>query len=144
MVNIKQRGEISGVVTEGLTLRGVAVESLVLRGVVTKELELKGTISKKIEAVERHEKAVTIEENGTFEILPDDGNVLGKVTVTARVPGGKGDVVEYEGDYEVTPKFEAQTLETASKVMLDDVTVKEIALTVVSNESGGNTIVIGS
>jgi hypothetical protein len=120
MVNIKQYSVLSGVVRESLVLTG--------------------TISKKIEAVERHEKAVTIEENGTFEILPDDGNVLSKVTVTAQIKGGGAE--EYEGDYSVTPTVDGQTLMTANKYMSDDLTIEAIPTFEVSNDSGGKTFYI--
>ena len=121
MVNIKQYSVLSGVVRESLVL--------------------KGTISKKIEAVERHTKEVIITENGTVDILPDDGNVLGKVTVTAAIEGGSA--AEYEGDYEIAPKFEEQTLSTAYKVLKKDVKVKAIPVERINNETGGITVVIG-
>lgn len=51
---------------------------------------------------------------------------------------------EYEGPYEVTPSPEdAITLETASKTMRDDVTVKKIPYYETANE-WGNTVYIGS
>lgn len=50
----------------------------------------------------------------------------------------------YEGDYEVTPKFEAQTLETAKKYMTDNLTVKSIPYYEVSNSAGGITVYIAS
>ena len=49
----------------------------------------------------------------------------------------------YDGDYEVTPKFEPQTLLTDGKVMLDDVLVHEIKVVRTSNPYGGQTVVIG-
>jgi hypothetical protein len=48
----------------------------------------------------------------------------------------------YEGEYEVTPKVEAQTLNTAQKYMVQDLTVKEIPCYKVSNNAGGNTVYI--
>ena len=48
----------------------------------------------------------------------------------------------YEGDYEVTPKVNAQTMATKDKVMVKDVTVKAIPFYNVSNTSGGNTVYI--
>lgn len=113
----------------------------VLTGTITAHGTLTGTISKTVEKVERQEKSITINENGTVEITPDANKVLEKVTVKTDIIGGN--VEEYKGDYEVIPTFEKQTLETARKVMREDVTVKEIAVTVVSNSSGGNTVIIG-
>ena len=49
---------------------------------------------------------------------------------------------EYEGPYEVIPKVEAQTLETAGKIMKSDVAVKAIPIYEVSNTSGGSTVYI--
>ena len=52
------------------------------------------------------------------------------------------DGAEYEGPYEVIPKVEAQTLETAGKIMKKDVAVKAIPIYEVSNTSGGSTVYI--
>lgn len=49
----------------------------------------------------------------------------------------------YNGDYEVTPSSEAQTLYTTNKVMADDVSIKKIPYFETSNEYG-KTIYIGS
>lgn len=49
----------------------------------------------------------------------------------------------YEGEYTVTPKVEAQILETKEKFMYNDVTVKAIPFYSTSNTSGGNTVYIG-
>ena len=48
-----------------------------------------------------------------------------------------------DGDYEVTPKVDAQSLPTATKVMLQDVQINKIPYFETSNEYG-NTIYIGS
>lgn len=52
------------------------------------------------------------------------------------------DAQTYSGDYVVTPKVKAQTLSTKQKVMLDDVTIKEVPVYRVSNNSGGTTVYI--
>lgn len=49
----------------------------------------------------------------------------------------------YEGEYEVTPSFEAQTLPTADRLLTKDVIVEEIPYAEVSNNSGGTTVTIG-
>ncbi len=49
----------------------------------------------------------------------------------------------YEGDYEVTPRFEAQTLPTANRLLTEDVIIEEIPYAEVSNNSGGITVTIG-
>lgn len=50
----------------------------------------------------------------------------------------------YMGDYEITPKVEAQKMDTKGKLMLEDVTVKEIPCFDVSNASGGTTFYIAT
>lgn len=52
------------------------------------------------------------------------------------------DLPIYDGDYIVTPKAEEQELETANKILTDNVTVLEIPYTEVSNISGGLTVSI--
>lgn len=49
----------------------------------------------------------------------------------------------YTGDYEVTPNFDTQTLETARKNMIDDVTVFPIPVYRTTNPTGGKTVFIG-
>lgn len=49
----------------------------------------------------------------------------------------------YDGEYEVKPKFEVQTLPTAEKYLARDVTVDAIEVSKVSNLSGGKTVYIG-
>ena len=91
---------------------------------------------------EKQEKIITITENGTHEVVPDADKVLKKVTIITDIIGGN--VEEYKGLYEVTPKIEEQTLQTASKVMRNDVKINKIPFFKVSNDSGGNTVFIGS
>lgn len=50
----------------------------------------------------------------------------------------------YNGDYVVTPSTDEQCLETANKLMFDDVTIKSIPFFEVSNNTGGSTVYIGS
>lgn len=49
----------------------------------------------------------------------------------------------YDGDYEVTPKFQSQVLSTKGKSLVDDVSVKAISVSRTSNPSGGTTVYIG-
>lgn len=53
------------------------------------------------------------------------------------------DFPEYEGEYEVTPKVESQSLPTAEKYLLQDVLINSIPRYDVSNTSGGKTVYIG-
>lgn len=50
---------------------------------------------------------------------------------------------EYDGDYEVTPKFTEEVLKTKNKIMKDNVLVHPIEVARVSNPSGGTTVYIG-
>ena len=52
----------------------------------------------------------------------------------------EGDV--FSGPYNVVPKVNAQTLETADKYMAKDVSVEAVPFYSVSNQSGGNTVYI--
>lgn len=54
------------------------------------------------------------------------------------------DVPVYEGEYEVIPTPEGQTLETAGKLMESDTTVKAIPVYEVSNAAGGTTVYIAN
>lgn len=50
----------------------------------------------------------------------------------------------YDGSYEVTPRLhDPVTLETAEKLMQDDVTIHEIPITRTSNPQDGITVLIG-
>ena len=54
------------------------------------------------------------------------------------------DVEKYEGEYEVTPSMEAQTLATKEKYMREDVTINAVPIIRVSNTSGGTTVFIAN
>lgn len=54
-----------------------------------------------------------------------------------------GDYEFFDGPYKVKPTFENQTLQTKNMAMKDDVEIKPISITKVSNQSGGNTVIIG-
>lgn len=59
--------------------------------------------------------------------------------------GVASEVPIYDGIYRVRPDTEAeQTLATAQKQLLDDIVVEKIPFFEVSNNSGGNTVYIGS
>ena len=97
-------------------------------------------------------------------IIPSGSDLKGEVSTTGRVLSGRmkrsgeplqGSVPgtlefhyadtapEYRGDYEVTPTLDTQTMETAGKLMREDMTIKPIPLARVSNNSGGTTVIIG-
>lgn len=64
------------------------------------------------------------------------GASLSGVTVVA------GAVPVYEGDYQVTPRVDAQVMATRDKRMADDLTVRGIPRYDVSNDVGGVTVSI--
>lgn len=49
----------------------------------------------------------------------------------------------YEGEYDVIPTFNLQTLDTNGKLMTDDVSVYAIPVSEVENLAGGYTVYIG-
>lgn len=87
------------------------------------------------------------------------GNILGSVTqiksgcVSGRISASNSvsgfvakpvGYVDYTGEYEVTPRAQEQALLTAEKVMLHDVTIKEIPYREIPNVGGrGMTVKIG-
>lgn len=72
--------------------------------------------------------------------------ILPQTTLGVKV-GGEfyrvGDYEFFDGPYKVKPTFENQTLKTKNMAMKDDVEIKPISVTKVSNQSGGNTVIIG-
>ena len=72
------------------------------------------------------------------------GNVIDKAKMSGTLHYAKSKPLPwYEGEYEVTPKWEDIVLETKQKSMRDDVTVTEIPYLEVENPQGGVTVVIG-
>lgn len=53
--------------------------------------------------------------------------------------GGKA----YEGEYEVTPKFNLQKLNTKGAILQEDIIINQISVNKSANNAGGNTVVIG-
>lgn len=53
-------------------------------------------------------------------------------------------VDDYDGSYRITPKVQAQRLDTEGKHMKEDLLVLAIPYSEVSNTAGGNTVHIGS
>ena len=49
----------------------------------------------------------------------------------------------YDGSYEVTPTIEQQILQTKNKTMINDLTIKSIPYSEVTNTSNGITVTIG-
>lgn len=63
---------------------------------------------------------------------------FGQIQYLTEYVGGE----PYDGEYVVTPKVVEQTLPTKDKVLVDDITIKEVPVYRVSNPSGGTTVYI--
>lgn len=80
------------------------------------------------------EKRLTVTAAKKGEIAISLGNIIIE----------QSNAEEYDGEYRVIPQaFHAQTLDSANKIMREDVTVAEIPYFAVSNEEGGKTVIIG-
>lgn len=72
------------------------------------------------------------------------GSASGLSTVSGTLDIFAGEIPSYDGSYDVTPlPFTEILLETASKRMERDVTVREIPYYETTNDSGGYTVNIG-
>ena len=72
------------------------------------------------------------------------GGISVRSRLGATVGKGGSSVPVYEGEYEVTPKtYEETTLPTKNKKLTADVQVRKIPQYEVSNQSGGETLIIG-
>lgn len=56
---------------------------------------------------------------------------------------GEGGAPVYDGSYTVRPEVDAQTLETKSKIMQDNLTIMAIPYHAVDNPQSGQTVIIG-
>lgn len=64
-------------------------------------------------------------------------------TLTGRLNNASVMVELYDGEYNVIPKVDAQELETANKLMGENVVIQQIPFYSVSNDANGSTIIIG-
>lgn len=79
----------------------------------------------------------------TFDIEFKESNQslnfdFGEVQTVTEYVGG----TLYDGDYEVTPTVAAKRLETAKKIMNEDLIIKAIPYAEVSNGANGKTVTI--
>ena len=72
----------------------------------------------------------SIEDAGKLLVVKDDGS------------GFELKDLSYSGNVEVFPTFESQTLNTAGKILNEDITIAPIQTTTIENESGGKTLEI--
>ena len=118
---ILSESRIAGFVDGGQTLTGSAAAAQEITAELSGAVELTGKVSQAVELV----GAVNTDEtlNGEVHVY--------------------GDAPVYDGKYAVTPKMEEQTLQTAMKMLRDNVKVKPIPIQRTSNEFGGTTVYIG-
>lgn len=83
------------------------------------------------------------ESNDKFGVCFEEESVQVNLAFQEKQIIVHSDVEPYEGEYEVSPTFEPQTLLTAGKRMLDNLLIDEIRVSKVSNPFGGNTVYIG-
>ena len=72
-------------------------------------------------------------------------NISGSIVLKKSISGVVSlpySINRYEGEYVITPTIDGQTLETANKMLIDDVTINAIPYQDVSNPQGGRTITI--
>lgn len=85
------------------------------------------------------ELILTLDGSSELVLSIDDNSEL-----TLLFASDQSDVPYYQGAYVVTPMLAVeQILETDELRMADDVTVKEIPVTITHNTYGGKTVVIG-
>ena len=66
---------------------------------------------------------------------------VNNVDLDIEIKKGEGGMLPpYQGDYEVTPKVYAQTLDTKNKSMTADLDVLAVPYSEVSNPQGGSTV----
>ena len=73
-------------------------------------------------------------------LISVEPNELIDIEVESVVEGGGGRFPYYTGSYEITPKPIGQILPTENKSMSEDLVIKDIPYSVVTNPSGGETI----
>lgn len=91
------------------------------------------------------EQTITIDQDTLQEI--DIGAIPSQEEIKVKQDGitiNVYDVPSYEGEYIVTPKTTEQTLSTAHRILQEDVHINKIPYFEVGNNSGGDTVYIGS
>lgn len=75
-------------------------------------------------------------------------SLKGSITIKEKISGfvNVGGMIQqesYDGSYEVTPTIGQQILQTKNKTMVNDLTIKSIPYSEVTNTSNGITVTIG-
>lgn len=103
-------------------------------------MELDGNDSLTFALSESDGLTFNIGDGGVMAFDIDVGGVVAFDVSTPHVI----DADVYDDEYEVAPKTYSQTLETKSKFMTDDITIKEIPYFETSNEDDGITVYIAN
>lgn len=86
---------------------------------------------------------LTIEPQKEIELIVEDSVIVLELEPLNNIPSNAYEV--YKGEHVVTPsRYDGTVLQTADKLMTDNVTVKTIPYFVTGNLSGGNTCYIGN
>ena len=132
------------VVQEGLLTGKIGSEGT-LSGSVVSEGALSGSLTMSID-YEDHPGPYKVTSEGTLTgKIGSEGTLSGSIVSEGALSGSLSMPVgykDYTGPYEVTPKVESQSLSTADKHMVHDVTIEPIPYYEVSNQNG-KTIIIG-
>lgn len=76
-------------------------------------------------------------------IISDVGSVTGNLSATGGVSGSISRELDhdtYTGEYDVIPRTDEQTLNTADRIMTRDVVIQEIPYAETINPAGGTTV----
>lgn len=100
-----------------------------------------------LSAVESLSGSISIEQ-ALKGIISSDNTLIGTISDDKNCLSGELSIVdiysEYDGQYEVTPSvYEQQELETANRVLKENIKVLEVPFYATSNESNGVTAYIG-
>ena len=77
--------------------------------------------------------------------ISDKSHLSGQISAKQSLNGTISQKINqtyYDGDYEITPHVQGQTLPTADKVMRQDVVILDIPYSETTNPDGGTTVVI--
>lgn len=107
---------------------------------ITSNKTLQSSAAKANSAASKADTAMNLV--ATLPSQDDYDALVGRIEALESNPGTSAET--YSGEYTVIPSSSEQTLETASKLMEDDVTVKQIPYYDVGNNSGGSTVYIGT
>lgn len=120
---IQNKVNINSVISKPTHFHGVIVDTCSVKGKVQRVERLNGIIN---------------ESCNIHGILNKSNNLKGTATYSV----SHGDIIIYDGNYDITPNAKVQKLSTKYKKLMDNVIVRATPFSEVSNEAGGYTITI--